>query len=254
MEARTIISDTTLGRAPDRARAAAAGARGSHRDAGRRGFAAGARAAAPIAIAVVAFGASFGILARDAGMGVVAPIVMSLTTFAGSAQFAVASVLGSDGALAAAILAAVLLNLRYVAIGVSVAPALGGPAARRVAEAQLAVDESWAVAQRDGRIDRGRLLGAGTVLMASWMTGTVAGVLGGSSLGDPADYGLDAMFPALFLALLVGQLVGRRARVSALAGGVIALALTPVLPPGLPIVAAALGAPIALTVRHGAPR
>jgi branched chain amino acid efflux pump len=213
-------------------------------------FAAGARAAAPIAIAVVAFGASFGILARDAGMGIVPPILMSITTFAGSAQFAVASVLGSGGALAAAIVAAVLLNLRYLAIGVSVAPALRGSPARRLAEAQLAVDESWAVAQRDGRVDRGRLLGAGTVLMVSWLGGTIGGVLGGSALGDPADYGLDAMFPALFLALLVGQLDGRRARVAALAGGVIALALTPVLPPGLPIVAAALGAVLALAVRH----
>ena len=111
------------------------------------------------------FGASFGILARDAGMGIVAPIVMSLTTFAGSAQFAVASVLETGGAVAAAIVAAVLLNLRYLAIGVSVAPALRGSPARRLAEAQLAVDESWAVAQRDGRVDRDRLLGAGLLLM-----------------------------------------------------------------------------------------
>jgi 4-azaleucine resistance transporter AzlC len=214
-------------------------------------FAAGARAAAPIAIAVFAFGASFGILARDAGMGVVAPILMSVTTFAGSAQFAVASVLGSGGAVAAAIVAAVLLNLRYLAIGVSVAPALRGPVVRRVAEAQLAVDESWAVAQHDGRVDRGRLLGAGCVLATFWLAGTVAGTLGGSALGDPADYGLDAMFPALFLALLVGQLDSRRARTAALCGGLIALALTPIAPPGLPIVSAALGAVIALAVREG---
>jgi 4-azaleucine resistance transporter AzlC len=235
------------------ANAVAAGARAARPDGAASaagGFAAGVRAVAPIAVAVVPFGASFGILARDAGMGVLAPIVMSLTTFAGSAQFAVASVLGSDGAVAAAIVAAVLLNLRYLAIGVSVAPALRGSPARRVAEAQLAVDESWAVAHRNGRVDRGRLLGAGTVLMACWLAGTVAGVLGGSALGEPADYGLDAMFPALFLALLAGQLDGRRARVAALSGGLIALALTPLLPPGLPIVAATLGAAIALTVRH----
>ena len=212
--------------------------------------AAGARAAAPIAIAAALFGASFGVLARDAGMGIVPPIVMSLTTFAGSAQFAVASVLESGGAVTAAIVAAVLLNLRYLAIGVSVAPALRGGPGQRLAEAQLAVDESWAVSQRDGRVQRGRLLGAGLLLMVAWMSGTIAGVLGGSALGDPADYGLDAMFPALFLALLVGQLDGRRARVAALLGGVIAVALTPVVPPGLPIVAAALGAVFALTVRE----
>ena len=77
-------------------------------------FAAGARAVLPIAIAAAAFGVSFGILARDAGMGVAAPLVFSLTTFAGSAQFAAASVLESGGALATAIVTAVLLNLRYV--------------------------------------------------------------------------------------------------------------------------------------------
>jgi 4-azaleucine resistance transporter AzlC len=216
---------------------------------GRGELAAGARAVAPIAIAVFAFGASFGILARDAGMGVAAPIVMSLTTFAGSAQFAVAGVLDDGGALVAAIAAAVLLNLRYVAVGVSVAPSLRGSAGRRLAEAQLAVDESWAVAQRDGRVDRDRLVGAGLVLLVCWCAGTVAGVIGGSALGDPADYGLDAMFPALFLALLVGQLNGRRARVAAVLGAAIALALTPLVPPGVPIVAAAAGAVLALAVR-----
>jgi 4-azaleucine resistance transporter AzlC len=236
MEASTIIADKVAG--PQGRRSAA-----------RAGVAAGARAAAPIAIAVVAFGASFGILARDAGMGIAAPIVMSLTTFAGSAQFAVASVLDDGGALAAAIAAAVLLNLRYLAIGISVATGLRGSPGRRLAESQLAVDESWAVAQRDGRVDRDRLIGAGLVLLVCWTAGTVLGAIGGSALGDPADYGLDAMFPALFLALLVGQLDGRRARVAALSGGLIALALTPLVPPGVPLVAAALGSVVALAVR-----
>ena len=216
----------------------------------RAGLLEGARAVAPIAVAVLAFGASFGILARDAGMGIAAPIVMSFTTFAGSAQFAVASVLDDGGALAAAIAAAVLLNLRYLAIGVSVAPSLRGSAARRLTEAQLAVDESWAVSQREGRVDRDRLVGAGLVLMLAWCAGTIGGVLGGSALGDPEDYGLDAMFPALFLALLVGQLDGPRTRAAAIFGALIALALTPLVPPGVPIVAAAAGAVLALAVRR----
>ena len=214
------------------------------------GIAAGARVVLPIAVAVAAFGASFGILARDAGMGVAAPIVMSFTTFAGSAQFAVASVLDDGGALAAAIAAAILLNLRYLAIGVSVAPSLRGSKLRRLAEAQLAVDESWAIAQRDGRVDRDRLIGAGGMLMVFWCLGTIGGVLGGSALGDPEDYGLDAMFPALFLALLAGQLTSDRARVAACAGALIALALTPLAPPGVPIVVAAAGAVLALAVKR----
>jgi predicted branched-subunit amino acid permease len=153
--------------------------------------------------------------------------------------------------VAAAIAAAVLLNLRYLAIGTSVASSLRGGPVRRLVEGQLVIDESWAVAQREGGgVDRDRMLGAGLMLLIAWNAGTVAGVVGGSALGDPADYGLDAMFPALFLALLVGQLDGARARVAALAGGVIALALTPLVPPGLPIVAAAAGAVIALGVRR----
>jgi 4-azaleucine resistance transporter AzlC len=211
---------------------------------------AGARAVAPIALAAAAFGVSFGILARDAGMGVVAPLVFSLTTFAGSAQFAAASVLDGGGAVATAIIAAVLLNLRYLAVGVSVAPALRGSKPRRLAEAQLAVDESWAVSQLGGRVDRDRLVGAGLVLFAAWFGGTAAGVLGGSALGDPADYGLDAMFPALFLTLLAGQIDGPRTRISAVAGALIALALTPVLPVGVPIVVAVAGAAVAGAVRR----
>jgi 4-azaleucine resistance transporter AzlC len=234
MEAGSIMADT------EAARQGVARSRG--------GLAEGARAIVPIGIAVFAFGASFGILARDAGMGVIAPIVMSLTTFAGSAQFAVASVLDDGGAVAAAIAAAVLLNLRYLAVGVSVAPALRGSAGRRLAEAQLAVDESWAIAQEDGRVDRDKLVGAGLTLALFWVAGTVAGAVGGSALGDPADYGLDAMFPALFLALMAGQIQTRRARAAALFGGLIALALTPLLPPGVPLVAAAGGAALALAV------
>jgi 4-azaleucine resistance transporter AzlC len=211
-----------------------------------RSMVAGARDVAPIALAAAVIGMSFGILARDAGMGVVAPIVMSLTTFAGSAQMAAVTVMDDGGAVAAAVAAAILLNLRYVAIGVSVAPSLRGRRVRRLAESQLATDESWAISQDRGRVDRERLIGAGLVLLVAWTTGTVAGVFGGSVLGDPATYGFDAMFPALFLALLVGQLGDGRARAAALAGALIALALTPVAPPGVPIVAAAAAALVAL--------
>src|SRR4051812_40180314 len=93
-----------------------------------RSYREGVRAVAPLAVAVLGFGVSFGVLARSAGMGVVAPIVMSATTFAGSAQFAAVSILGQGGTVATAVTAALLLNARYGPIGVSVAPSLeGGP-------------------------------------------------------------------------------------------------------------------------------
>jgi 4-azaleucine resistance transporter AzlC len=207
----------------------------------------GVRAALPIAITVPLFGVSFGVLARAADMGVVAPIVMSATTFAGSSQFAVASILDEGGGLVAAIVAALLLNARYAAIGVSVAPLFRGSRLRRLLEAQLIVDESWALSARpDGTFDRRVLLGAGLTLYVTWVLGTVLGVLGGGFLGDPERLGLDAAFPALFLALLAGQLTSRRAVAAALAGGGIALVLLPFTPPGVPIVVAVLGCLVGL--------
>jgi 4-azaleucine resistance transporter AzlC len=204
-------------------------------------YGAGVRAAAPLAVAVGAFGLSFGVLAHDAGMGSVAPVVMSLTTFAGSAQFAVVSVLSAGGGVAAACVAALLLNARYAPIGLSVAGALHRNRFRRLLEAQLVVDESWALSnQGGGRFDRGILLGAGSLLYVAWVGGTTIGVLTGNLIGNPNKLGLDAAFPALFFALLVGQIRSRRAAAAALAGAAIALAVTPFAKAGVPLIVACL--------------
>jgi 4-azaleucine resistance transporter AzlC len=206
---------------------------------GPRSYRHGAQAVAPLAVAVLGFGVSFGVLARAAGWGWLAPIAMSATTFAGSAQFAAVSVIGDGGTVVAAVTAALLLNARYGPIGVSVAPYLHGSGWARFLHAQLVVDESWAVAaEGDGRFDRQVLIGAGVVLYVSWVAGTTVGAIAGEALGDPAALGLDAAFPALFLALLVPQLRNDRAIRAAIVGAAIALALTPVAPAGVPIIAA----------------
>ena len=210
----------------------------------------GARAAVAVAATVWFFGASFGLVARASGMGVLAPLVMSATTFAGSAQFAAASILGASGGALAAITAAVLLNARYAPISISVARLFHGPRLRRLAESQLIVDESWALAGRRGRFDRRVLLGAGLLLYVAWVSGTVVGVVAGDALGDPKDLGLDGAFPALFLALLVPQLRTRRAVVAAVVAGTIALVLIPVTPPGTPIVAASAACLLGLRRRR----
>lgn len=209
----------------------------------------GARTVAPLAVAVLGFGVSFGVLARAAGMGPVAPLVMSATTFAGSAQFAAVSVLGDGGGVAAAVAAAILLNARYGPIGASVAPWLSGRMWSRFLRAQLVVDESWAVAaEGEGRFDPRVLVGAGLLLYAAWVVGTAVGAVGGGSLADPETLGLDAAFPALFLALLLPQLSTRRTILAALVGGAIALVLVPLTPPGIPIIAG--GAACLLGVRR----
>ena len=207
----------------------------------------GFRAIAPILPMAFAFSLSFGVLAKASGMGSLAPVLMSMTTFAGSAQFAAASVLGTGGGALAAIGAASLLNTRYAPISLTVAPSMGGTWFSRLIQSQLIVDESWAVAQAGGgRVDRRTLVGAGALLWVFWVGGTVVGVLGSGFIGNPARYGLDAAFPALFLALLIAQIDSRKAVLAAVLGAAIALALVPFSAAGVPIIVASLACLVGL--------
>lgn len=199
----------------------------------------GVRAGLPLALAPLLFGAAFGVLAVDAGIAPLGAVVMSATTFAGSAQFAAASILEDGGGAAAAIVAAVLLNARYVPFSLAVASIFPGPRRRRLLEAQLIVDESWALSGRSGRFEWPILAGAGLLLYGLWVASTALGTVVGGLLRDPAALGLDAAFAALFLALAVPYLRERRALQAAVLAVAITLALTPVTPAGVPIVAAA---------------
>jgi 4-azaleucine resistance transporter AzlC len=198
----------------------------------------GVRAAVPLAPSPILFGLSYGVLADATGFGAAAAVVMSATTFAGAAQFASLSVLDAGGTIAAAVLAAVFLNARYVAISVTVAPIFPGGRLRRLAESQAIVDESWALAGRRGRFEWPILVGSGLVFYILWVGSTAAGTAVGGILEDPDALGLDAAFAALFLALAVPYLRERRARQAAALAALITLALTPFTPAGVPIIAA----------------
>lgn len=196
------------------------------------------RLVAPIVVPVFVFSASFGVVAQEAQMGVIGALVMSATTFAGTAQLAAASLLATDADAMAAVAAAVVLNGRYVAMGIAAAACFRGPIWQRLAEAQLIVDESWALAQNEkGEFDRTLLLGTGAALLAVWMTGTLVGSVVGGRFGELTALGIDAVVPALFLGLLLPRLTTRRARRIAVVSALLALAATPVAPPGVPILA-----------------
>ena len=185
---------------------------------------------------------SFGVLARPV-MGVVAPIVMSIVVFSGAAQFGSLAILAAGGGTAAAIAAGVLLNARYLAMGLALAPSLRGRALSRAAFAMTVVDASWAAASSgDGRFDPWYMVGVTVPQYPAWVLGTIVGVVAGPALGDPRSLGLDALFPAFFVALLYEEVRGRRKLIAAGGGAGIALALTPIAPPGLPILAAAVAA------------
>ena len=207
---------------------------------------AGLRAGVPYAVAAAALAVSYGVVAEPV-IGGAATIVSSAVVFAGAAQFAAVSVLGAGGGALAAILAGIMLNLRYAPMGVALAPSLRGRAWRRAATGQALIDASWAMAHRGGgRYDPAYMVGATLPSIPAWIGGTVVGVLAGDLIGDPEALGLDALFPAFFLALLASELRSPRGRGAAAIGAAVALVLIPIAPPGVPILAASVGALLGL--------
>ena len=191
-----------------------------------RRYGPGVRAGIPLGVAALLLSFSFGVVARPV-MGSVAPIVMSVVVFAGSCQFAALAVLAGGGSALPAIVAGILLNLRFAPMGIALAPSLRGGVLRR----GLA-----------GRFDADFLLGATLPQYVLWVLGTVLGVACAGLVGDPRALGLDALFPAFFLGLLAPELRTRDGLRTAIGGALIALALIPLAPPGVPILAACLAA------------
>jgi 4-azaleucine resistance transporter AzlC len=202
------------------------------------------RNATVLGAAVGVFGVSFGVLATTEGLSVPQACVMSLLVFTGASQFAAVGVVATGGSLATALGSALLLAARNAAYGVAMAPTFAGAALRRrVVAAQLVIDESTAMATaQPGRRAREQAFWTtGLAVFVCWNVGTVVGAVAGDAVGDPEAWGLDAAFPAGFVALAVPHLQTRRGRVAAACGAAIALALIPLAPAGVPIVAAALG-------------
>jgi 4-azaleucine resistance transporter AzlC len=200
---------------------------------------AAAREAIPFALAGFVSAISFGISARAAGVPALATIAMSAFMYAGAAQFAAVAILGQGGSVVAAVLAAALLNGRYLAMGVALGPSLKGGRLRRALEGQVVVDASWAMANRgEGRFDRHTLFGSSAPQYVTWLTGTVTGVALGGLLPDPEALGIDAVFPAFFVALLVSELRSAQASAVAIGGAIVAVAVGLLAPAGIGILAA----------------
>ncbi len=116
---------------------------------------------------------------------------------------------------------------------------------RRMVMSQSLTDPGWVISQRaGGRFDPYFLVGTVVPQWVMWQLGTVVGVLIGSRISDPLAYGTDALYPAFFLTLLLGgELRNDRAAAGVAAlGGLIAIAMIPISPPGIPLVLSSLAA------------
>ena len=197
-----------------------------------------------VGIATGLYGVSFGALSVAAGLSVLQTCLLSLLLFSGGSQFAFVGIVGGGGSGVAAVATSTLLGLRNGLYGLQLSRLLGLTGWRRLAGAQVTIDESTAGAI--GQPERaGARLGfwlTGGAVFLLWNLMTLVGAVVGNALGDPKKYGLDAAAASAFLALLWPRLKAGEARVVAVAAAFVAIVLSPYVPAGVPVLAAGLAA------------
>lgn len=202
------------------------------------------RVGAGLASASFVLALTFGAAAQDQGWSVPATVLASTLIFSGSAQFALLTALAGGGGVLPGVAAAVLINARFLPMGVAIGPSLSGGRGRRALQGQAVVDGSFVAAHvGQGRFDRYRLLGATVPQWPAWIAGTAIGAVA----APPADLahrlGLDVVFPAFFLLLLLDELRSRRAGYAAAGvGAAVAAVLLWWVPPGVALLAGTVGA------------
>lgn len=194
-----------------------------------------------VGVATGLYGVSFGALATASGLGVGQAVVLSALLFSGGSQFALVGVIGGGGGAVGAVLASALLGLRNTLYGAVLAPSLPRGGLRGLVRSLLTIDESTATALT-GSTPAARRAGfwaTGVWAWVFWNLSSIAGALAGQHVADPGAWGLDGASAAAFCALLWPRLVRRDLVALAVAAGFVAALTTPVLPSGLPILAAA---------------
>ena len=214
-----------------------------------------AREGLAVAGAVSLYGVSFGAVSTAAGLDVWQTCALSLLMFTGASQFAFIGVVSGGGTIPSAVVTALLLGLRNTLYGLRLASMLDYRGGQRVAAAHLVIDESTAMAigRPDALSARTGFLVTGGTIFVGWNLFTLLGAIGGTMIGDPRDYGLDAAVGAAFLALVWPRLDGTVHRVTAVGATALALGLVPLTAPGVPVLAASVVAILlALVVRDTA--
>ena len=199
----------------------------------------------------VVVGLSFGAIATAAGLPLSQIVVMSAFIYAGGAQFLAVGLVSAGGTALAIVLAGLLLNARHLPFGLAIGnETLGERRWRRIVGSHILTDESvaFALAQDDPAQRRRAYWLTGAALFVTWNVASTVGAIAGSALGDPDRYGIDAAFPAALLALTLPSLKDSASVRVAVAGAAIALATTPLLPAGLPVLMALLALVFALPV------
>ena len=194
-----------------------------------------------VAIPVGTYGAAFGAASIAAGFSILQTCLLSLLLFSGASQFAVVGVMGAGGSAISAIATGSLLGFRNGLYGLKMAPILKLRGIKKVIAAQLTIDESTGVAigqePRGEEASRYGFWATGIGVYVFWNLFTLFGAIGAQAIGNPSAWGLDAAVPAAFLGLVWPRLIDNKSRLVAITAALLALALTPIAPAGVPIIA-----------------
>jgi 4-azaleucine resistance transporter AzlC len=200
--------------------------------------------------AITVIGVSFGAIAVAGGLDWWMPTALSVLVFAGGSQFMLVGVVAAGGGLLSAVAGALVLNARHLPFGLAVGDIMGRGTLARLVGAHILIDESvaFAMAQKEPTRARAVFWFLGVMAFLVWNIGTILGVAAGQVIGDPDAWGLDAAFPAGLLALVLPSLRNARTRNAALLGAAVALAATPFLPAGAPVLLALVGLAVLIPV------
>ena len=208
-----------------------------------------------VCLAVGAVGMSYGATAVTSGLPIWLPVLLSLLVIAGSSELLFVGIVAAGGSPVTAVVAGLLVNARHLPYGLGL-PDVVGRGWRRALGTHVMNDESvvFALAHKDLARSRAAYWVCGLGVLLCWPLGAGLGALLGTVVHDTNALGLDAMFPAVLLALVLPALREKDKRLAALTGAAIALAATPLLPAGLPVLLGLAGlATLAIRRRPPAP-
>ncbi|MGG3739137.1 AzlC family ABC transporter permease [Aeribacillus pallidus] len=181
----------------------------------------------PLAIAIAAYGLSYGVLATQANINWVSAVVMSLLVFSGSVQLVTVAMLTAGANLTSVLFTSVLLNLRNLLYGAALAEGLA-PAKRwrwllsfGVSDETLVLGSSRFKKYGPDPLYFGIVVGT---FYVAWFFSSLIGALIGNQV-DPQKWGLDLAFPITFAALLIPSLIEKPVIATALTAVVIAIGL-----------------------------
>lgn len=190
-------------------------------------------------LAVGVIGLAYGATAGALGFPLWMPVTLATLVVAASSELLFVAIIAAGGNPFAAALAGLLVNARHLPYGLAL-PDVTGSGWRRLLGTHLMNDESvvFAISQQDPPRQRAAYWVCGLGMLSCWPIGALLGSLLGTVVRDTNALGLDTMFPAVITALILPKLRDRRALWPALAGAALALATTPFLPAGLPVLTA----------------